>query len=449
GSKAVLLLGATDEYDPGLDQPKPEPPVSDYLSVDFPHEDWGAPSGSSFMVDARFAHDNLSETAKVWEVRVRTDQVGETVVLSFPLSDALPGEYPVTLVDLQSGDLHDAVNDGDHAFTAENVESYFLLVIGAASAPEEFSLLAPADGSVIGNLSVMMSWEAAVDPEGDDITYTLYLGTEPIDPEAPPEPLAAGLTSTAFTFEGEDETAYHWAVRAEDALGFRTWCSPVEFTFTLSAPNPPSDFHLLSPLDEDSLEVGSTGGVVILEWEASIDPDPDGDVLYEVFLDVYDEAGGNDFFSAAGLSFPTREINLPDSMGIETGSELLEVWWWVRAVSQEDTVESEEYWVFYLLPSLGLAENTAPIPSQWAIRSLYPNPFNPALNITLTVPRPGDATLRIFDLLGREIYRKHLPNLQPGYHHAVWRPEGPTGVYFLRVTSSSGFQTVRKVIYLK
>ncbi|MGK7368684.1 MAG: T9SS type A sorting domain-containing protein, partial [Candidatus Halalkalibacterium sp. M3_1C_030] len=49
-------------------------------------------------------------------------------------------------------------------------------------------------------------------------------------------------------------------------------------------------------------------------------------------------------------------------------------------------------------------ENTDPdLPAQVRLRQNYPNPFNPATVINYSLPKDGEASMIIYDMLGREV----------------------------------------------
>ena len=43
------------------------------------------------------------------------------------------------------------------------------------------------------------------------------------------------------------------------------------------------------------------------------------------------------------------------------------------------------------------------IPKQFSLSQNYPNPFNPATTIKFALPKDVNVTLKIYDLLGREV----------------------------------------------
>ncbi len=74
----------------------------------------------------------------------------------------------------------------------------------------------PADGASGQSVDVDLAWTACIDPDGDPVTYDVYLGAGAL----PGAPTATGLSAAAFdpgTLAGH--TVYHWQVIAKDDQG--------------------------------------------------------------------------------------------------------------------------------------------------------------------------------------------------------------------------------------
>ncbi len=79
----------------------------------------------------------------------------------------------------------------------------------------------------------------------------------------------------------------------------------------------------------------------------------------------------------------------------------------------------------------------------------YPNPFNPATTIRFQTANYGFVSLKVFDVLGREVAVLVNKDLPPGDHQVEWRGEGfASGVYFYRLVAGSPTVT-RKAILLR
>lgn len=70
------------------------------------------------------------------------------------------------------------------------------------------------------------------------------------------------------------------------------------------------------------------------------------------------------------------------------------------------------------------------IPDGFAIESMYPNPFNPATTMRVTLDRGGDYQLRVFNVIGQLIEQRLLVDQVPGTVSVPVSMEGrATGVY--------------------
>jgi hypothetical protein len=96
---------------------------------------------------------------------------------------------------------------------------------------------------------------------------------------------------------------------------------------------------------------------------------------------------------------------------------------------------------------------TLPVPltpvSDFRLQQNYPNPFNPTTEIAFDVARAGRTSLKVYDLMGREVAILSNGILQAGAHHVTYDAHDlPSGVYFYRLESGSQTQT-RKMLLLK
>lgn len=100
-----------------------------------------------------------------------------------------------------------------------------------------------------------------------------------------------------------------------------------------------------------------------------------------------------------------------------------------------------------------LSNGLSAIPERFSLNQNYPNPFNPSTVIRYGLPLRGKVTLKIYDILGREVLT--LADRQPreaGYYEAVvdMRSYG-SGMYFYRiiVEGEQRFKDVKKMLLVK
>lgn len=98
----------------------------------------------------------------------------------------------------------------------------------------------------------------------------------------------------------------------------------------------------------------------------------------------------------------------------------------------------------------GIAQNTnSSLPASYELSQNYPNPFNPTTTIDFALPKSGNVTLTVYDILGREV--KTLVNgaLPAGYHKVEFNASNlASGVYFYRIKAGN-FVSVKKLMLLK
>jgi hypothetical protein len=101
-----------------------------------------------------------------------------------------------------------------------------------------------------------------------------------------------------------------------------------------------------------------------------------------------------------------------------------------------------------ILGSLGITTDGT-IPDVYEIRQNYPNPFNPTTAIPFDVPEPADVSLRIFNVLGREVMTLVNEALVPGRYTVSFEAAAlPSGPYFY-LLEAGGFKQGRTMMLLR
>jgi hypothetical protein len=90
------------------------------------------------------------------------------------------------------------------------------------------------------------------------------------------------------------------------------------------------------------------------------------------------------------------------------------------------------------------------VPLVFALDQNYPNPFNPGTTIGFTLSESGPVTLKVYDMLGREVVTLVNEHLEAGiYHQTMFNASRlASGIYFARLTSAKKTQ-IRKMMLVK
>ena len=90
------------------------------------------------------------------------------------------------------------------------------------------------------------------------------------------------------------------------------------------------------------------------------------------------------------------------------------------------------------------------IPARFKLEQNYPNPFNPTTTINFTLAKNGKVSLKVFDILGREVATLVNEELKAGVlHQATFNASRlASGLYFYRLDAGS-HSLVKKLVLMK
>ncbi len=98
---------------------------------------------------------------------------------------------------------------------------------------------------------------------------------------------------------------------------------------------------------------------------------------------------------------------------------------------------------------VGISNRPKTIENKFHLYQNYPNPFNPLTKITYSIPANSHVTLKIYNILGKEIATLVNKQQVAGNHHVTFNAYGlPSGIYFYKLTAGS-FTDVKKMILMK
>jgi photosystem II stability/assembly factor-like uncharacterized protein len=159
-------------------------------------------------------------------------------------------------------------------------------------------------------------------------------------------------------------------------------------------------------------------------WAAGRDSSGHGFILYS-------EDGADSWITQVeGLSAPINAIHFTDGYGWAVGGNGLIL-----------RTEDGSTWI---------DQNTGiKYPNKIALKQNYPNPFNPSTNIEFQIPNSQFTTLKVYDLLGREVTTLVSSKLNPGNH--TFKFDGrnlASGIYYYQLAAGK-YREVKKMILLK
>jgi hypothetical protein len=100
-----------------------------------------------------------------------------------------------------------------------------------------------------------------------------------------------------------------------------------------------------------------------------------------------------------------------------------------------------------VLTSVNTASSSLPV--QYSLQQNYPNPFNPSTTISYSIPvgTYGYTSLRVYDIMGREIATLVNETKSAGSYNAVWNASAcASGVYVAKLTTGNTIQAIRMLL---
>ncbi len=153
--------------------------------------------------------------------------------------------------------------------------------------------------------------------------------------------------------------------------------------------------------------------------------------------------------SSASLDFKKERENIK-SLGVKNEKEISFLFDVNRQakINKKDTVE------FAIIYGNGASLRksfilTYAAPKEFSLNQNYPNPFNPSTKIEYQLPMDSKVTLKIYDILGKEVAAL-VNEFQPaGFKEIEFNSSGlASGIYFYRI-QADGFVATKKMMVLK
>ena len=190
---------------------------------------------------------------------------------------------------------------------------------------------------------------------------------------------------------------------------------------TLKLPSIAEASHVLTMV----LSVDSSGAVFIAPWGEDVS------IINKRGLGVYFSTDTGATWKYAGL----------DSITVN------------QLVSYGDSTYAATNNGLYILTRTAVpvtsVQHAANVPMSYALFQNYPNPFNPSTTIRFQLATKSRVTLKVYDILGREVETLVDGALDTGLHQVSFEASRfASGVYFYRIQAGS-FAATKKLILLK
>ena len=99
--------------------------------------------------------------------------------------------------------------------------------------------------------------------------------------------------------------------------------------------------------------------------------------------------------------------------------------------------------------TIGISHIENSVTENYFMKQNYPNPFNPTTTIEFGIPKQEFVSLKIYDMLGREVSTLVSQNLNQGVYKYTFETTGlSSGMYFY-VLNSGTFKQTKQMVLMK
>jgi hypothetical protein len=353
----------------------------------------------------------------------------------------------------------------------------------SAGAPTGFDLLLPFDSSRIqfhkANDSLRFVWNESADPNNDTLRYKIIFATDYdfaniLDTSVSRQnglfasfqfygSKAAALLRKIGTPSNPPDSAYiFWKAMVSDG-GNVIPSNQVRMVNLVVQNKPPKPFSLLLPAN-NAREVMDTT-LLQVKWKKAIDTDAMDTVSYYIlfcenkgFADttLYSpNISGNTITYLKDTTYSLQRLKLRQKYLLSRDS--VPVFWIVRAqdiFGVGHLVVSDTFRLVLKRSATGIEPIVSSIPKEFFLSQNYPNPFNPSTEIEFGLPKESFVSLKVYNVLGKEITTLVSEELSAGKFRIAWNADNiPSGIYLYRFVAASSngskFVKTRKLVVIK
>lgn len=226
----------------------------------------------------------------------------------------------------------------------------------------------------------------------------------------------------------------------------------VDITAGVQAP-PNPHFALVTPATGSKITLDSTAQVINFTWKKAIDLN--GDKLIYQWVPI-----GSAFVVTGNAGVDTFLVRTGAQLrALMAGKDTVTLKWTVKTkdpsnpiVSNTDTAS-----VVLVKGKITGVQSFEQLPTSFALAQNFPNPFNPSTMIKFSLPNTAKVTLKVYDVIGREVSTLVNEQLNAGYHQIQFNAGNfAGGVYLYRITAVASvdgkeqrFTDVKKLVLVK
>ena len=163
-------------------------------------------------------------------------------------------------------------------------------------------------------------------------------------------------------------------------------------------------------------------------------------LLYVIIYVATDSMFSNTIYFQS-VPFPQGCHTLPSGLLINNAW----YWWKLKGTCSSGTYSSGVYKFFTSVTRiLNISTKATEI---FSLGQNYPNPFNPVTNLEFGIAKLGFVSLKVFDVLGKEVVKLVNEKLSPGVYESEFDGSSlSSGIYFYKLEAGDFIETKRMIL---
>jgi len=252
---------------------------------------------------------------------------------------------------------------------------------------------------------------------------------------------------------GYDSTVYVNTVEAGNGRYFAFTPDLLTVKWQLSVPY---SYYSGCPIGKEGVFITAGSGTQLMAYKPTINRKPAAD-FRSSGRDIVANTQSVNFFDQSSYA-PTSwqwtfEGGIPNTSALKNPANIQYA---VSGIYQVKLVAANSFGSDTLIrtkyvnvsSSIGIGNNEITL-NEFKLGQNFPNPFNPETNIKYTIAKSGFVTLKVFDVMGREVAALVNRKLNPGNYEIAFDGSNLTsGIYFYKLTSE-GFTETKRMLLIK
>ena len=323
------------------------------------------------------------------------------------------------------------------AYNASNVPStsevgVFETVGGSGSLDP--IIIEPTDGVTSWTTTPLLKWYVS-GMSAYPVTYEVEVATDEAFTD-----LVYHVTDNPLIYSipdalGNGET-YFWRVRSTAGGVTSDWSSPVE-SFVIYADEAPVELRLAGLNKGNSVNTLSP----TLSWYK-----PTVSVPLTYNLQYGTKSDFSDAVTISDLSKSSKQVD-----NLTAGTTY---YWRVQSKTAKGVTSIFSNTGSFIANKVAAVANELKRPTEFSLSQNYPNPFTPTTTISFGLKNESYVTLKVYDMMGREVKTLISENRAAGMYEMQWRGDNnfgqsvASGMYLYKITAGN-FVQVKKMLFLK